>query len=298
VSEGVVRRVENTTGLAQLDAWLDALAKARKRSDVSMPPLPWAAEAPLPRSRTGPYGMASFLVAVAFLTVLPVPFRKLPDPAAVVRSRFWYPVVGLLLGALLGGTAALLAAWLRSPLVAAFLLLAAWVGLTGALHLDGFCDLCDGLFAGRTPEDRLRILKDPHLGTFALAGGVLLLLGKFVALQALLAPPGRAPWVVAGAVTAARCLVVCVAAGARYPRPEGTGKLFIEATRPWEMALFGGLAAAVALATVGPLRAVPAFAGVFGLRWLCQRRLGGVTGDCLGAAIELAEVLFLLATAA
>ncbi len=245
--------------------------------------------------------MQSFLVALSFLTVLPVPFRKLPPPHAVARSRFWYPAVGLLLGALLGGGAALLQAWGRAPLVQAFLLLVAWVGLTGALHLDGFCDLCDGLFGGRTLEDRLRILKDPHLGTFGLAGGVLLLLGKFVLLHEVLASP-RAPWVVAAAGAAARCLVLCAAAGARYPRPQGTGKVFVEAARPWEAAVFAVLAFAcawLAAPRAGVLHALalflPPLLAVLGLRWVCTRRLGGVTGDCLGAAIELAEGLFLLA---
>lgn len=244
--------------------------------------------------------MQSFLVALSFLTVLPVPSRKLPPPLAVARSRLWYPVVGLLLGALLGGGAALLQAWGRAPPVQAFLLLAAWVGLTGALHLDGFCDLSDGLFGGRTPEDRLRILKDPHLGTFGLAGGVLLLLGKFALVHEVLASP-RAPWIVAAAVTVARCLVLCAAAGARYPRPQGTGKVFIEAARPWEAVVFAGLAlvaAWLADPAAGALHALrlflPPLLAVLGLRWLCARRLGGITGDCLGAAIELAEVLFLL----
>jgi adenosylcobinamide-GDP ribazoletransferase len=248
--------------------------------------------------------MQSFLVALSFLTVLPVPLRKLPPSHAVARSRFWYPVVGLVLGALLGGGAALLQAWGRAPLVQAFVLLAAWVGLTGALHVDGFCDLCDGLFGGRTPEDRLRLLKDPHLGTFGLAGGVLLLLGKFVLLHEVLASP-RAPWVIAAAVTAARCLVLCAAAGARYPRPQGTGKVFVEAARPWEAALFAALAFACAWLAdphASMLHALARFLSpllaVLGLRWLCARRLGGITGDCLGAAIELAEGLFLLATVA
>jgi adenosylcobinamide-GDP ribazoletransferase len=169
--------------------------------------------------------MHSFLVALAFLTVVPLRFRELPPPAAVARSRFWYPVVGLLLGALLGGWTALLLAWGRSQAVSAFLVLLAWVLVTGALHLDGFCDLCDGLFGGGTPEDRLRILKDPRRGTFGVVGGVLLLLGKFVALEAVLTEqPARAPWLVAAAAAVARCLVLCVAAGAHYPRPEGTGR--------------------------------------------------------------------------
>jgi adenosylcobinamide-GDP ribazoletransferase len=246
--------------------------------------------------------MRSFLVAVAFLTVLPIRFGKLPDPAIVARSRFWYPLVGMLLGALLGGWAALVASWLRSPLVAAFLVLLAWVVSTGALHLDGFCDVSDGLFGGHSPEDRLRITRDPHLGTFGLAGGVLLLLAKLVFLHDLLANQrDRAPWLLGVAVAVGRCLALCVAAGARYPRPEGTGKAVISSTRWWEAVLFGGLAAGISLmappwsrAWAGLFLLLPALLAVGGLRWLCVRRLGGITGDCLGATIELAEAVFLL----
>src|SRR5690242_16600444 len=144
--------------------------------------------------------MRSLLVALAFLTLVPVRFRNPPDAGDVARSRFWYPAVGVLLGTALGGWTALLSLWGPSALVSAFLVLLAWVLLTGALHLDGFCDLCDGLFGGRTPEDRLRILKDPHLGAFALAGGVLLLLGKFALLSEMVRWPQRGPWVVGGAV--------------------------------------------------------------------------------------------------
>ena len=244
--------------------------------------------------------MRSFLVALAFLTVVPIRFRSLPDAAAVARSRFWYPVVGALLGAALGGWTALLILWDRPPLVSAFLVLLAWVVLTGALHLDGFCDLCDGLFGGRTPEERLRIMKDPHLGTFGLAGGVLLLLGKFVVLAELVRWQDRGSWVLGGAVAAARCLVLCMAALARYPRPEGTGKALIESGRPAEALLFGMIGLGMAFAAgAGTLDVLVWFScaavGVLLLTWLCRARLGGVTGDCLGAGIEVAELLFLLA---
>jgi adenosylcobinamide-GDP ribazoletransferase len=243
--------------------------------------------------------MRSFLVALAFLTVVPVRFRTPPDAAAVARSRFWYPAVGALLGAALGGWTALLVLWGRPPPVSAFLVLLAWVVLTGALHLDGFCDLCDGLFGGRTPEERLRIMKDPHLGTFGLAGGVLLLLGKFVVLAELVRWQERGPWVVGGAVAVARCLVLCMAALARYPRPEGTGKALIDSARPVEALLFGVVGLGIAFAGEGRLDALVWFAcaavGILLLTWLCRARLGGVTGDCLGAGIEVAELLFVLA---
>jgi adenosylcobinamide-GDP ribazoletransferase len=245
--------------------------------------------------------MHSFLVALAFLTILPIRFRSVPDVSVVARSRFWYPLVGLILGALLGGWSALLMACIRSPMLNAFLILLVWVGLSGALHLDGWCDLCDGLFGGQTPADRLRILRDPHLGTFGLVGGVLLLLGKWILLHELLEADSRqAPWLLAAAVVATRCLVLCMAGLSPYARPEGTGKALIEATQPWEVGVFALLAAAAPWVVPGmELRTAlvlfaPAFLVVLGLTWLCRRRLGGVTGDCMGAAIELAEAVFLL----
>ncbi|HMC63549.1 MAG TPA: adenosylcobinamide-GDP ribazoletransferase [Gemmataceae bacterium] len=251
--------------------------------------------------------MRSFLVTVAFLTVLPIRFREMPGAELVARSRFWYPVVGLLLGALLGGWTALLAGNV-SPMLGSFLVLLLWVGITGALHIDGSCDLCDGLFGGATVEDRLRILRDPHVGVFGVVGGVLLLLAKFVLLVEILGSwQSVGVWPVVGAVCVARSLVLVVAAGAKYPRPDGTGKVLIEATRGWEAIVFTTIAALTSVASLGlggwRLAHVPvalasilsALAAVLVLRWLCERRLGGITGDCLGAAIELAETVYLLA---
>ena len=242
----------------------------------------------------------SFLVALTLLTVIPIHLSALPDDRTVARARLWFPAVGLLLGLLLGGLT--FAAGFVPALIGAFVILIAWVGLTGALHIDGCCDLADGLFGGRTPEDRLRIMKDPHVGSFGLVAGVLLLLGKFVGLAALLTCERRdlAPWLIGLAVLTGRCLVLTVAAAARYPRPGGAGKLVVEATCVPEAALF----ALLALAAVLPLAfivtpwlvaaALVPYLAVLALRRLCQTRLTGVTGDCLGAAVELTELLFLL----
>jgi adenosylcobinamide-GDP ribazoletransferase len=244
--------------------------------------------------------MKSFLTALAFLTVFPVPFRDQQSANIVSRSRFWFPVVGLLLGAILGGWTEL-TQQLGVPMVSAFLVLLAWVGITGALHLDGLCDCCDGMFGGDSVEDRLRIMKDPHLGTFGMAGGVLLLLGKFVGLMAVANESTVSSFKTIGAaVFVSRCLVFVMAAGARYPRPEGTGKVFIGATRWWEAGVYALIAAgATWLAVTHVLRALAVFSlvllAVMVARRISQHRIGGVTGDGLGAAIEIAELVFLLA---
>ncbi|MCS6852011.1 MAG: adenosylcobinamide-GDP ribazoletransferase [Gemmataceae bacterium] len=246
--------------------------------------------------------MPSFLVAVAFLTILPLPSRWMPTPAEVARARWWYPAVGLLLAALLAAWAWLVS--LLGPGLGAWLVLAAWLGVTGALHFDGLCDVCDGLFTGQTAEERLRIMKDPHLGAYGLAGGGLVLLGKWTALQGLLATTAG-PVAVASAIAVARCLVLAVAAGRAYPRPEGIGKVLIEATASWE----GPACRAAAFLLHGVIWLpffglaplwffLPAWVASHLLPWLFVRRLGGITGDCLGASIELTELLLLLLAAA
>src|SRR5437867_12818849 len=85
------------------------------------------------------FPMKSFLTALAFLTVFPIRFRESPSPAIVSQSRFWYPLVGLLLGLGLVGWTELLGQ-LGEPLLQAFLILLAWVGLRGAFHVARFCD--------------------------------------------------------------------------------------------------------------------------------------------------------------
>ncbi|MBY0527572.1 MAG: adenosylcobinamide-GDP ribazoletransferase [Gemmataceae bacterium] len=247
--------------------------------------------------------MRSFLVALAFLTILPIRFPAMPTPETVARSRFWYPLVGLLVGVLLGSWT-LAVTSIASPMASAFLVLVVWVVLSGSLHLDGFGDLCDGLFGGPTPEDRLRIMKDPHVGTFGAVGVFLLLLGKWVVLSDVLTRQAdHAPVLIGAAAMVARSLTLCLAAGAHYPRPEGTGKVLIEATTWLDGSLAFCIAAGVILAiypppdpsNVLPLALVALV--VLKLRMVCDARLGGITGDCLGAGIEGTELAFLLAAA-
>ncbi|MDI7276371.1 MAG: adenosylcobinamide-GDP ribazoletransferase, partial [Anaerolineae bacterium] len=129
----------------------------------------------------------AILLALKFLTILPVPVPEELPEKAMGRAVAWYPLVGAVLGLLLAG-ADLLAGLVFPVGLRSVLVLALWVALTGALHLDGFMDSCDALLAPRSPDERLEILRDVHAGSFAVAGAALLLLIKFAALASLEGP--------------------------------------------------------------------------------------------------------------
>lgn len=238
--------------------------------------------------------MSALLIALQFLTRLPIRLPGMPTPAAVGRSLLCYPLVGLLLGAVL-----LLAQWAlqgQAPALQAALLLSLWVGLTGGLHLDGLADSADAWVGGFGDRERtLTIMQDPRSGPIAVVVLVLLLLLKFAALLTLL-QAGQplalllAPWI-------ARGLLPLLFLSTPYVRPGGLGALLAahlpRAELPWWLAghavlliLLSGWAGLLAL-----LAALLLFAG---LRWLMCQRLGGTTGDTAGALVELAEAAVLL----
>ena len=118
--------------------------------------------------------MGSLILALRFLTVVPVPGQEAEGPGALGRAAWWFPVVGLCLGGALA-----LGGWLLDglwpPLVGAALLVGAWKAATGGIHLDGLADSLDGL-AGRDPARRVAIMRDSRIGVFGAAGIALLLL--------------------------------------------------------------------------------------------------------------------------
>ncbi|HOH92769.1 MAG TPA: adenosylcobinamide-GDP ribazoletransferase, partial [Anaerolineaceae bacterium] len=128
--------------------------------------------------------MKSLLIAIGFLTTIPVPQIGEYEPDALGRSTAWFPIVGLLIGGLVGGAYYGLGFILPAPLVAVFATIV-WVALSGGLHLDGLADSFDGLLPAVSREKRLSILKDVHLGAFGVIGLVLALLAKVVLLFSL-----------------------------------------------------------------------------------------------------------------
>lgn len=241
--------------------------------------------------------MNDFLRAVGLLTILPV--RVPPDDAAPPgRAMALYPLIGALIGALLAELAGLLRlAGLAqtAPLLPAALTLAAWAGLTGALHLDGWADCCDALFVPVSRERRLEIMQDPRLGSFGAVGLVLLLLIKLAALQGVLAQ-GRYALLLLAAPALARWAVVIAARAYPSARLGGMGDFFRRGLGRRELVIATGIAAAACLPLLwrGPVLWAGAAAAMLALAGLARARLGGLTGDVYGAITELAETAALV----
>jgi adenosylcobinamide-GDP ribazoletransferase len=234
-------------------------------------------------------------VALAFLTRLRVrPDRPWQD-ADLAASVTMFPLVGLLVGSL-GGLAYAAAATLGlPPLPAAVLAIAALIWSTGAMHEDGLADFADGL-GGTTSAQRLEIMRDPRVGSFGAIALVLSLLARIGALAALAAPAEVAVALVAAAAWSRALLPSAMLA---LPRARVDG-LAAQAGQPHpaRVAAAAAIAILVALMLLPPLVAVTAIvvaalAGAM-LAMLAFRRLGGITGDGLGAIQQLAEIAFLL----
>lgn len=243
--------------------------------------------------------MSGLVLAIRYLTILPLPGHgdALVRPDRLGRAAPWFPVAGLALGSVLVAVDTL-ATHVFMPLLSAVLTVSVWKLLTGGLHLDGVADCLDGLM-GRDREHRLAIMRDSRVGTFGAAGLVLLLLSEVAAL-AEIPPPIR--WrVLLTAPAIARALPPALARLLAPARAEGQGAAFVAAV--------GGLAAPLAVAVA--LIAAVAVLGNAGLAatalsvlvaagsaWFVARRLGGVTGDVLGAAVEVAELTVMLTVTA
>lgn len=240
----------------------------------------------------------AFLLAVQFLTVIPVRLRGEISGRTTARAMAWFPVVGLILAVVLALADRALGI-LFSPLLNSGLTLVLWVCLTGGLHLDGFLDCCDGLLAARPPEERLRIMKDSNTGAFAVIGAVCLLLLKFLALNDL--PLDYRPYALIAILPLTRAAMVFVARAFPYARKESSLGGMFRQELSW---LHVGIAAVVALSIAFLALGVKGLilgGGIWLLSvivsLLVQRRIPGLTGDVYGMINELAELGALLTLA-
>jgi cobalamin 5'-phosphate synthase/cobalamin synthase len=240
-----------------------------------------------------------FVAAVSFLTRIPVPPAE-QTVQELGRSARWFPLVGLALGGFYAG-----AAWLLAPhlpaLVVAVLLAGMDAVITGALHLDGLADMADGFGAGRTREDVLRIMRDHAVGSYGSAALIILLLLKVACLSQLIANK-RYLWILLVAPALSRWAIVLMMQLAPYARQTtteiGSGALSTHIRRT-ELVIASATCIALPFA-FGLVRTLACWGVAAGTTLVmtayCRRRIGGVTGDTLGANTVIAEALqFLMA---
>lgn len=242
--------------------------------------------------------MRLILIAFQFLTIVPLPFSFRWEKEDLGRSTAFFPLVGLAIGALLVGGNWLISPWVARPLCDA-LLITLLALITGALHLDGLADVCDGLAARGDRERFLAVMKDSQVGAVGAAG---LLFGILLKWQALLAVPVELKWQSLLLFPAlARFGQVLTMAGASHARQDGLGAAIAHGTGAVTFTVALATTAAVSFYLLGLKMLVPLAAVcllTFAGRVFFQRKLGGLTGDTIGCLSELSEILVLIVIAA
>jgi len=256
-----------------------------------------------------PRQLVLFLAATQFLTRLPTPALKGFDSSWLPQAAVYFPLVGVLIGAI-NVAVWWLAGHRLPPTVSVGLMMAASLLLTGAMHEDGFADTCDGFGGGTTRDRVLAIMKDSRIGAYGAIGVVMMLGLKWAALVAI--PAAAFPVLVIGAHMISRWCAGGLIWRLRYVRTDAQAKTTPFAgrlsTRDW---LLSGALGACALALVAlvevfasgelaVLRALASGAAAAAVTAVMaaayfRRRIGGYTGDCLGAVQQMTELAFLLA---
>lgn len=243
--------------------------------------------------------MTSFLLAWRFLTILPGG-RKDADisPRALGRSMSYYPLVGLFLGVILWVADGLFSHAFPRTLCDGLIILLLVI-LTGALHLDGLADTLDGMAAGKSAGERLQIMRDHRVGAFGVVGLILALGVKFLALNSL--PEEIIGKTLLVALVLSRWSMVQLTYRTPYARPEGgLGKIFKENVKKREMVIATASSLVVSVFLLrfwGAVLWLAVGVSALGIQLFFQKKIGGFTGDILGAANEIHEILVLLMVA-
>ncbi len=237
--------------------------------------------------------MIRFLIALQFLTIIPFNIKKKIEDKDFGRSLGYFPIVGLLLGIFLSGVAYI--SMFLPTMVISSLILVAWTVVTGGIHLDGFADTCDGFYGNRRKEDILEIMRDSRIGTMGAAGIAILLLFKFAMLSSI---RSEDLWkVLIMTVVFARWSQAFVCLTSTYARDEGKAKHFIEHVKRGDVfmgAIFILILNWFLIGIKGIILFTLLVITVLLFTKYVKRKIGGMTGDTIGATNEIAEASALL----
>ena len=235
-----------------------------------------------------------FLAALNFLTIIPVPWRRERYQKEMGRSLGYFPVVGLIIGLILAGLNWVLSLILP-PAVVDVLLIVSLTVISGALHLDGFVDTCDGIGGQKTPEERWQAMHDSRVGGFGIVGACLLLLAKYVSLNNVPEPSMMITLIVMPVIS--RWAMVYAVFAYPYARPSGLGKMFKQGASWRSLVIATLITAAVAIGLArwaGLVIMVGTWLVVIIMAAYLKPKFAGLTGDTYGAINEVSEVCVLI----
>ncbi|MFC1596239.1 adenosylcobinamide-GDP ribazoletransferase [Candidatus Margulisiibacteriota bacterium] len=238
--------------------------------------------------------MRKLLIAIQFLTILPIGPKAPVTEKDLAQAPFYFPVVGLLIGLILTGINQLLSLFINEPLLINTLLISALVILTGGLHLDGLADTFDALLSRKSKTEMLAIMRDSQIGTMGALSLIIIILLKITMLSALPLELKNTALVLMGIIS--RYVIVLPMLRLPYARTEGKAKAFIDGMNPRFLAtssiitlllvfIAGQLCGIITLSLVSILVIITST--------FFARRFEGITGDVLGALAEMSEVYIL-----
>jgi len=235
-----------------------------------------------------------FLVALNFLTIIRTPWRREVSPEELGRSLNYFPVVGIVIGLILAGLNWGLSLILPSSVVNILLVVSLAV-ISGALHLDGFVDTCDGIAGHKTVEARWQVMRDSRVGGFGIVGAILLLLVKYISLNNVPEPLLMMTLLLMPVVS--RWAMVYAIFAYPYARPSGLGKVFKQEAS-WLRFIVATLTTLAVAVVLAQLAGLIIMAGIWAMVMLMaaylKRKFSGLTGGTYGAINEMAEVCVLI----
>ncbi len=238
--------------------------------------------------------MLPFLIALQFLTIVPVQLKQIPTARQNAQSLLFYPVIGLLIGLILFG---LSVALIKLPaILLASIVLVIWIWLTGGLHLDGLADTADAWVGGFGDRERtLKIMKDPACGPIGVLSLIIVCLLKFAALYVLIEQHLNAFLILVPML--GRNVALFLFLTTTYVRDKGLGRSmtdFLPKAILWIVFVIT-LSLLYLFKWYGLVVLISFLLLLFYLRSLFIKRIGGITGDTIGASIELIEMNVLIA---
>ncbi|OGN97416.1 MAG: cobalamin 5'-phosphate synthase [Chloroflexi bacterium RBG_13_51_18] len=239
----------------------------------------------------------SFLAAIQLLTSIPIPLKSELTQEQLGRATAYFPIVGLIIGGILAGLNWVFNLVMPTPVTNA-LLIVSLVLLTGAMHLDGLSDTCDGMAGHKTVEERWKVMHDSHAGAFGVVGIILVLLVQYAVLNNI--PADKMTAVLLFMPAASRWAMVYAIYAFPYARPTGLGTAYKAATH-WPQFIFATIITLAAAGALFPLLNVTGFLLIGGiliittaLAFYFKHKFAGLTGDTYGAINEIAQATALI----